>query len=62
VQRIVELVENEGCPLKAIAILYRSHFHAGELPMTLTRCGAPFEISSGVRFIEKAHIKEVLDY
>lgn len=62
VQRIEELVENEGCPLKEIAILYRSHFHAGELQMTLTRCGAPFEISSGIRFFEQAHIKDVLAY
>lgn len=61
-QRIEELVEQESVPLKEVAILYRSHFHASELQMTLQKSGVPFDISSGVRFFDQAHIKDVLAY
>jgi DNA helicase-2/ATP-dependent DNA helicase PcrA len=42
-----------------IAVLYRAHFHALELQMVLTRAGIPFVITSGARFFEQAHIKDV---
>jgi DNA helicase-2/ATP-dependent DNA helicase PcrA len=48
----------EGIPGKDIAVLYRSHFHAMELQMELTRQGVPFSITSGIRFFEQAHIKD----
>lgn len=58
VQRILEL-RDEGHDLKEIAILYRAHFHSMELQMELTRHGVPFQITSGLRFFEQAHIKDV---
>lgn len=57
-QRIKELSE-EGVPFQEMAILYRSHFHAMELQLELTRRHIPFLITSGVRFFEQAHIKDV---
>ncbi len=57
-QRILELHE-EGMPLEEMAVLYRAHFHSMELQMELTSRGIPFEITSGLRFFEQAHIKDV---
>jgi len=57
-QRILELHE-EGIGLEEMAVLYRAHFHSMELQMELTRRGVPFEITSGLRFFEQAHIKDV---
>lgn len=59
--RILEL-RDEGVPLDEIGVLYRSHFHAMELQLELTRRGIPYEIRSGVRFFEQAHIKDVTSY
>lgn len=60
-QRILELRE-EGVELKNMAVLYRSHFHALELQLELTRRNIPFSITSGIRFFEQAHIKDVTAY
>jgi len=60
-QRILEL-RDEGEKLGDIAILYRSHYQSLELQMELTRRLIPYEIRSGVRFFEQAHIKDVLSY
>ena len=60
-QRILELRE-EGRPLEKMAVLYRSHFHALELQMELTRRNIPFSITSGIRFFEQAHIKDIAAY
>ncbi len=57
-QRALELRE-EGVPLDRIAVLYRSHYHAMELQMELTKRNLPFAITSGVRFFEQAHLKDV---
>lgn len=60
-QRVRELHE-EGTPLNRIAVLYRSHFHALELQLELTRRQIPFAITSGIRFFEQAHIKDATAY
>ncbi|MGZ8830002.1 MAG: UvrD-helicase domain-containing protein [Thermoanaerobaculia bacterium] len=60
-QRILEL-RDEGEQLSDIAVLYRSHYQSLELQMELTRRLIPYEIRSGVRFFEQAHIKDVLSY
>ena len=60
-QRALELRE-EGIELNDMAVLYRSHFHALELQLELTRRNIPFSITSGVRFFEQAHIKDVTSY
>ena len=60
-QRALELRE-EGVSLNNIAVLYRSHFHALELQLELTRQQIPFSITSGIRFFEQAHIKDATAY
>src|SRR5439155_19850084 len=60
-QRILEL-RDEGEKLSDIAVLYRSHYQSLELQMELTRRLIPYEIRSGVRFFEQAHIKDVMAY
>jgi DNA helicase-2/ATP-dependent DNA helicase PcrA len=57
-QRILEL-QDEGSELNDIAILYRAHFHSMEIQMELTQRGIPFQITSGLRFFEQAHVKDV---
>ena len=57
-QRVLELRE-EGIEMNRMAVLYRSHFHALELQLELTRRNIPFSITSGIRFFEQAHIKDV---
>src|SRR5438874_2167056 len=60
-QRILEL-RGEGESLVHIAVLYRSHYQSLELQMELSRRLIPYEIRSGVRFFEQAHIKDVVAY
>ncbi|HET7434781.1 MAG TPA: ATP-dependent helicase, partial [Thermoanaerobaculia bacterium] len=60
-QRILEL-RDEGEKLGDIAVIYRSHYQSLELQMELSRRLIPYEIRSGVRFFEQAHIKDVLAY
>jgi DNA helicase-2/ATP-dependent DNA helicase PcrA len=58
-QRILELRE-EGVPLDAIAVLFRSSFHSFDLELELARRDIPFVKRGGFRFIETAHVKDVL--
>ena len=60
-QKIMEL-QVEGRSLNEIAVLYRAHYHSMELQMELTRHGVPFEVRSGLRFFEQAHIKDITSY
>ena len=60
-QRVLEL-RDEGINLKDMAVLYRSHFHALELQLELTKRNIPFSITSGIRFFEQAHVKDVTAY
>jgi DNA helicase-2/ATP-dependent DNA helicase PcrA len=60
-QRITELCQG-GIPLSEIAILYRAHYHSMEVQMEFVRRDIPFEIRSGIRFFEQAHIKDVTSY
>src|SRR5689334_4260231 len=57
-QRILEL-RDENVDLNEIAVLYRAHYHAIELQLELSRRGIPYQITSGIRFFEQAHIKDV---
>lgn len=58
-QRILELQDEDGLDFNDIAILYRAHFHSMEIQMELTQRGIPFQITSGLRFFEQAHVKDV---
>jgi len=60
-QRILEL-RDEGVDLNEIAVLYRAHYHAVELQLELSRRGIPYQITSGIRFFEQAHIKDATSF
>ena len=57
-QRILELAD-EGVEFNEMAVIYRAHFHSMEIQMELTSRGIPFQITSGLRFFEQAHVKDV---
>jgi DNA helicase-2/ATP-dependent DNA helicase PcrA len=58
-QKILELRE-EGVPLNEVAVLFRSSFHSFDLEIELSRRGLPFIKRGGVKFIETAHVKDLL--
>jgi DNA helicase II / ATP-dependent DNA helicase PcrA len=60
-QRILEL-RDESIDLNDVAVLYRAHYHALELQLELSRRGIPYQITSGIRFFEQAHIKDVASF
>jgi DNA helicase II / ATP-dependent DNA helicase PcrA len=57
-QRVEEL-HQEGVPYREMAVLYRAHYHSMEIQLELTKRQIPFSITSGLRFFEQAHIKDV---
>lgn len=60
VKRIEELLTN-NLPHE-IAVLFRSGFHSYPLEAALRRAGIPFQKYGGLRFVEAAHIKDILSY
>jgi DNA helicase-2/ATP-dependent DNA helicase PcrA len=60
-ERILQL-RDEGIPLEDTAVLYRAHAHSSILQAELIRRNIPYEVRSGVRFFEQAHIKDVVAY
>jgi DNA helicase II / ATP-dependent DNA helicase PcrA len=60
VKRIRSLNEDEGVSLNNIAVLYRSHFIAVETQVALARAGIPYHITSGVKFFERQHIRDLV--
>jgi DNA helicase-2/ATP-dependent DNA helicase PcrA len=60
-QRVLEC-HAEGTSLNEIAVLYRSHYQSMELQMELQRRSIPFEVRSGLKFFEQAHIKDILSF
>ena len=45
-----------------IAVLYRAHYQSMEIQMEFTARGMPFQITSGLRFFEQAHVKDVSSF
>jgi DNA helicase-2/ATP-dependent DNA helicase PcrA len=59
VERILALHE-EGTPLREIAVLVRAGYMSADLEIELQRRQLPFEKWGGLKFLEAAHIKDVL--
>lgn len=59
VERILENRE-EGSLLKEQAALFRTSSHSGSLEIELTRRNIPFVKFGGLKFLDAAHIKDVL--
>ena len=61
VDRILELHE-EGTPLHEIAVLVRAGYMSADLEIELTNRNIPFEKWGGLKFLEAAHVKDVLAF
>ena len=57
-KRIQGLMD-EGFNYSDIAILYRAHYHSMDIQMELSRQNIEYQITSGVRFFEQAHIRDL---
>jgi ATP-dependent DNA helicase UvrD/PcrA len=57
-----KVLENReaGIPLKAQAVLFRASSHSAGLEVELTRRNIPFVKFGGLKFLEAAHIKDVI--
>jgi len=51
-----------GIALKAQAVLFRASHHSGPLEVELTRRNIPFVKFGGLKFLEAAHVKDVLAF
>jgi DNA helicase II / ATP-dependent DNA helicase PcrA len=49
-----------GIPLRRQAVLYRTGHHADQLQVELTVRGVPFVTYGGLRFLEAAHVKDLV--
>ena len=59
IQRLKGLVD-EGCSLADVAILYRAHFQALDIQLELAKQQIPYQITSGVKFFEQAHVRDLV--
>src|SRR5712664_2339552 len=59
VERILETRE-EGTLLKQQAVLFRASSHSGPLEVELTRRNIPFVKFGGLKFLDAAHVKDML--
>ncbi|MCW5703722.1 MAG: ATP-dependent helicase, partial [Bradyrhizobium sp.] len=59
VERILENRE-EGALLKQQAVLFRTSSHSGPLEVELTRRNIPFVKFGGLKFLDAAHVKDLL--
>jgi DNA helicase II / ATP-dependent DNA helicase PcrA len=60
-EKILELGE-EGVALKDIAVLFRSGWHSNDLEIELASRNIPFAKYGGQKFVEAAHIKDLVSY
>lgn len=61
VEKILELRE-EGVPLNDISILFRSSYHSFDLEIELNKANIPYVKFGGMKFVETAHIKDILAF
>ncbi len=60
-KKILELMD-KGISLNEIAVLFRASYHSNELEIELSKHKIPYNKYGGIKFIESAHIKDVLSY
>jgi DNA helicase-2/ATP-dependent DNA helicase PcrA len=59
VERVLTTRES-GVPLKRLAVLFRSSHHSDTLEVELTRRNIPYVKYGGLKFLEAAHVKDLL--
>lgn len=60
-QRVLELHE-EGIRLDQIAVLFRAGWHSNELEVELSGRNIPFVKHGGLKFVEAAHVKDLVSF
>lgn len=60
-QMILDL-RDQGTRLSDIAVLFRASYHSQELEVELVKRDIPYEYRGGVKFFERAHIKDTLAF
>ncbi len=60
-QQILDLRE-KGVPLTEIAVLFRAAFHSQALEFELMRRDIPYEYRGGLKFFERAHVKDIVSH
>lgn len=58
--RRIGALHREGVSLRDIHVLYRAHYQSLELQMELNALGIPFVITSGHKFFDLIHVKDLL--
>jgi DNA helicase-2/ATP-dependent DNA helicase PcrA len=61
IKRILEHLE-AGIPLRHQAVLFRAAHHSDALEVELSRWNIPFVKYGGLKFLEAAHVKDVLSF
>src|SRR3954447_17180488 len=61
VDRVLQLHEG-GMPLREISVLFRAGYMSADLEIELTNRKIPFEKWGGLKFLEAAHVKDVLAF
>lgn len=61
VDRLLEL-HDEGIPLREIAVLFRAGYLSADLEIELANRRIPYEKWGGLKFLEAAHIKDILAF
>ena len=58
----IKAKHTEGVPYNDICVLYRNSFQSYELEVLLNKAGLDFEKYGGIRFLDRAHIKDILAF
>jgi DNA helicase-2/ATP-dependent DNA helicase PcrA len=58
--RILELHEEHGIPLREIAVLFRAAYLSFDLEVELAKRHIPYRKYGGFKFLETAHVKDVI--
>lgn len=53
---------DNGVPLSGIGVLYRSNFLSLPVQLALSKRNIPFAVFGGMKFIETAHVKDLLSF
>lgn len=62
IAEMVLQLRDEGIPLRKMAVLFRAAHQSQALEFELTRRDIPYEYRGGVRFFERAHIKDAIAF
>jgi len=62
VSQMIAKINADGRPLSELAVLFRASHHSQQLEFELTKRGIQYEYRGGLKFFERAHIKDALSF